>query len=84
LGTQKSITDVKEYLKTRKLPESLDNSSKIKRFLAKWEKDFKIENDKLVFGPLILIVVPDDKRNDVLKRIYEDITLGVRQGFDML
>jgi hypothetical protein len=51
----------------------LDNSGKKKRFLAKWEKDFKIENDKLVYRPFNLIVVPDDKRNDVLKNIYENI-----------
>jgi hypothetical protein len=31
----------------------------------------------LVYSPLNLIVVPDDKRNDVLKKTYEDITLGV-------
>jgi hypothetical protein len=32
-----SIAQVKEYLKTRQLPNSLDNSGKKKRFLAKWE-----------------------------------------------
>jgi IS30 family transposase len=79
-----SITQVKEYLRTRKLPESLDNSGKRKRFLAKWEKDFKIENDKLVYTPLNLIVVPDDERDVVLKKIYEDITQGVGQGISLL
>jgi hypothetical protein len=78
-----SIKQVKEYLRTRNLPGSLDNSGKKKRFLAKWEKDFKIENDKLVYSPLNLIVVPDDKRNDVLKKIYEDITQGVGQGIHL-
>ena len=80
--SDESIKQVKEYLRTRKLPESLDNSGKKKRFLAKWEKDFKIENDKLVYSPLNLTVVPDDKRNDVLKKIYEDITQGPAQGID--
>jgi Tfp pilus assembly PilM family ATPase len=37
----------------------------------------------LVYSPLNLIVVPDDKRNDVLKQIYEDITQGVGQGIDL-
>jgi IS30 family transposase len=40
-------------------------------------------NDQLVNSPLNLIFVPDDKRNDALKKIYEDITLGVGQGIDM-
>jgi hypothetical protein len=79
-----SIAQVKEYLNTRQLPDSLDNFGKKRRFLAKWEKDFKIVNDQLVYTPLNLIVVPDDKRNDVLKKIYENITLGVGQGIDML
>jgi hypothetical protein len=82
--SDQNIAQVKEYLRTRKLPDSLDNSGKKKRFLAKWEKDFNIENDQLVYSPLNLIVVPDDKRIDVLKKIYEDITQGVGQGIDML
>jgi hypothetical protein len=77
--SDESIKQVKDYLRTRKLPESLDNSGKLKRFLAKWEKDFKIENDKLVYSPLNLKVVPDDKRNDVC----EDITQGPAQGIDL-
>jgi hypothetical protein len=60
----------------------LDNSGKKKRFLAKWETDFKIVNDESICSPLNLMVVPDDKRNDVLKKIYEDITFGVGQGID--
>jgi hypothetical protein len=75
-----SIDMVKEYLRTRVLPESLNNSGKKKRFLAKWEKDFKIENDKLVYTPENLIVVGDDERNDVLLKIYKDISQGVGQG----
>jgi hypothetical protein len=73
---------VKEYLRTRVLPETLDNSAKKKRFLAKWE-DFKIENNKLVYVPLNLIVVPDDQRNVVLLNIYKDLKRGVAQGISM-
>jgi hypothetical protein len=65
------------------LPESIDNSGKKKRFLAKWEKDFKIVNDKLVYIPLNLTVIPDDKRNDLLLKIYKDLKQGVGQGIDM-
>jgi hypothetical protein len=78
-----SINIVKEYLRTRVLPESLDNSAKKTRFLKKWEKDFKIENNKLVYIPLNLIVVPDDERNDVLLKIYKDLKTGVAQGISM-
>jgi hypothetical protein len=78
-----SIAQVKEYLRTRNLPDSIDTSGKKKRFLATWEKDFKIDNDKLVYSPLNLIVVPDDERDLVLKKIYEDITQGVGQGIDL-
>jgi hypothetical protein len=78
-----SIAQVKEYLRTRNFPDSIDTSGKKKRFLAEWEKDFKIDNDKLVYSPLNLIVVLDDKRNDVLKKIYEDITQGPGQAIDI-
>jgi hypothetical protein len=78
-----SIAQVKEYLRTRNLPDSTDNEGKKKRFLAKWEKDFKIDNDKLVYSPLNLILVPDDRRNDVLKKTYEDMTQGPAQGIDI-
>jgi hypothetical protein len=79
----KSIAEVKEYLRTRSLPDSIDTSGKKRRFLAKWEKDFKIDNNKLVYSPFNLIVVPDDERDIVLKKIYEDITQGPAQGIDM-
>jgi transposase InsO family protein len=78
-----SIEQVKEYLRTRNLPDSIDTNGKKKRFLAKWEKDFKIDNNKLVYRPLNLIVVPDDERDIVLKKIYEDITLGPAQGISL-
>jgi hypothetical protein len=74
---------VKEYLRTRSLPDSIDTSGKKRRFLAKWEKDFKIDNNTLVYSPLNLIVVPDDVRDIVLKKMYEDITQGPVQGIDM-
>ena len=81
--SDESITLVKEYLRTRKLLESLNNPGKRSRFLAKWEKDFKIQNDKLVYIPLNLIVVPDGERENILKTVYEDITQGVGQGISM-
>jgi hypothetical protein len=81
--SNESIAVVKEYLRTRVLPESLDNSAKKIRFLKKWEKDFKIENNKLVYIPLNLIVVPDDERDALLLKIYKDLKTGVGQGISM-
>jgi hypothetical protein len=81
--SDENIEKVKTYLRTRILPDSIDNSDKKKRFLSKWEKDFKIVNDKLVYIPLNLIVIPDDKRNDILLKIYKDLKQGVGQGIDM-
>ena len=81
--SDESIAKVKEYLRTKELPKTLDNSGKRKRFLAKWEKDFKIENNKLVYIPLNLIVIPDDERDVVLLKIYKDIKTGVGQGISV-
>jgi hypothetical protein len=50
--SSQSIAQVKEYLRTRKIPDSIDTNGKEKRFLAKWEKDFKIDNNELVYSPL--------------------------------
>ena len=81
--SNESIAMVKEYLRTREIPESINNSGKRKRFLAKWEKDFKIENNKLIYIPLKLEVVPDDKRYEVLLKIYKNLKTGVGQGITM-
>jgi hypothetical protein len=42
-----------------------------------------MRNNKLVYTPINLTVVPDGERNTVLKGIYEDITTGVGQGIDV-
>jgi hypothetical protein len=81
--SDENIEKVKAYLRTNLLPESIDNLGKQKRFLAKWEKDFKIVNDKLVYIPLNLIVIPDNERYDVLLKIYKNLKTGVGQGIDM-
>jgi hypothetical protein len=81
--SNESIAMVKEYLRTREIPESINNSGKRKRFLAKWEKDFKLENNKLIYIPLKLEVVPNDKRYEVLLKIYKNLKTGVGQGITM-
>jgi IS30 family transposase len=81
--SDKSISDVKNYLATQSLPVSLNTSQKRTRFIQKWSKDWEVRSNKLVYTPLNLTVVPDGERNTVLKSIYEDITQGVSQGIDM-
>jgi hypothetical protein len=81
--SKKNLDDVKEYLKTQKLPLSLNTTQKKTRFKQKWNKDWEIKNNKLIYIPLNLTVVPDDERNDVLKEMYEDIKTGVGQGIDL-
>ena len=82
--TEKSLADIKTFLQSQKLPESLDTAQKVRRFREKWGKDWEIQSDKLVYKPLDLTVVPDDERDKVLKTIYEDIKQGVGQGISLL
>ena len=44
--SNESIQMVKEYLQTRRVPNAIDTAGKIKRFLAKWDKEWKVENNK--------------------------------------
>jgi hypothetical protein len=81
--SDKSISDVKNYLATQTLPVSLNTSQKRTRFKQKWSKYWEMRNGKLVYTPLNLTVVPDEERNSVLKTIYEDIKQGVGQGIDL-
>jgi hypothetical protein len=61
----------------------MDTNAKKRRFIQKWSKDWEVKIGKLVYTPLNLTVVPDDKRNDVLKSIYEDIKQGPGQGISL-
>jgi hypothetical protein len=63
-----SLAEVKAYLATRTLPVSMDTNAKKRRFIQKWSKDWKITLGKLIYTPLNLTVVPDDERNNVLKK----------------
>jgi hypothetical protein len=81
--SDKSISDVKNYLATQTLPISLNTSQKRTRFIQKWSKDWETRNGKLIYKPLNLTVVPDSERDTILKGIYEDIKQGVGQGIDL-
>ena len=81
--SDKSISDVKNYLDNKTLPISLNTSQKRTRFIEKWSKDWEMRNGKLIYKPLNLTVISDGERNTVLKTIYEDIKQGVGQGIDL-
>jgi hypothetical protein len=61
----------------------MDTAAKKQRFIQKWSKDWEVKIGKLIYTPLNLTVVPDDERNNILKKIYEDITTGVGQGISL-
>ena len=71
-----SLAKIKTFLLHQTLPESLDTAQKKRRFKQKWGQDWAIESGKLIYKPLNLTVVPDDERDSVLKKLYEDITFG--------
>ena len=79
-----SLADIRAYLLHQTLPESLNTAQKKRRFKQKWAQDWAIESGKLIYKPLNLTVVPDDERDSVLKKLYEDITQGVAQGITLL
>ena len=81
--SNESIQMVKEYLQTRRVPNAIDTAGKIKRFLAKWDENWKFENGKLIYVPYDLEVVPEDHINDVLLDIYKDNSTGVGQGIEV-
>jgi hypothetical protein len=60
--SDKSISDVKNYLATQTLPISLNTSQKRTRFKQKWNIDWETRNGKLVYTPLNLTVVPEGER----------------------
>ena len=82
--SDESLANIKAYLLHKTIPKSLDTTQKIRRFRDKWGKDWEIQNGKIMYKPLNLTVVPDDERDVVLKKMYEDITIGTAQGISLL
>ena len=78
------IAVAKEHLKNKKFLSHVNNSAKTRSFIEKWT-DFKIVNDKLFYFPINLeVVVPNNKRNEILLEIYKDITKDRGQGIDTM
>ena len=72
---------LKEYLRNDVAPISFDRVEKT-RFYHKQGKDFKIINKEIVYEPLDLIVANPDKKEEILKELYDDFTIGVGVGLE--
>ena len=66
--------NIKEYLRNDVAPISFDRVEKA-RFYHKYGKDFKIINKEIVYEPLDLIVANPDKKEEILKELYDDFTM---------
>ena len=64
--SDEQIEIVKNYILNGVLP-----SQKKKRFIEKY-KDFVVENNKIIYKPLNLEVIPNDKKEETLKRFYDE------------
>ena len=73
--------NLKEYLRNDVAPISFDRIEKA-RFYHKYGKDFKIINKEIVYEPLDLIVANPDKKEEILKELYDDFTVGVGVGLE--
>ena len=73
--------DLKEYLKHNVAPINFDRVEKA-RFYHKYGKDFKIINKEIVYEPFDLIVANPDKKEEILKELYDDFTIGVGVGLE--
>ena len=65
------IEKVKQYILNRVVPAFKTNFQR-DRFIEKY-KHFVVENNKLIYKPLNLEVIPNDKRDETLKAFYDDL-----------
>ena len=68
--SNEQIEIIKNYITTKILPQFKTNALRA-RFIEKY-KDFILENNKLIYEPLHLEVIPNDKREETLKKFYDD------------
>ena len=80
--SDESIIEVKDYLINLKLPDKVDTNAKGRRYYEKWNQ-FEIRDDKLFYKKFDLEVVPDDKRNEKMKELYENEMTGPGRGIEM-
>ena len=72
------IEIVKQYLLNKKLPDNFSDAQKT--HLKIQYKDFTINNNNIVFKPLNLIVVKESDKQNILKELYDDPTIGLGSG----
>ena len=80
--SDKSVIEVKDYLINLKLPDKADTNAKGRRYYEKWNQ-FEIRDDKLFYKKLNLEVIPDDKRDEKMKELYENEITGPGRGIEM-
>ena len=80
--SDQSIDEVKEHIIDRKMPEKIDSNAKAERYHDKWSQ-FEIRNDNLFHKKHNLEVVPNEKRNEKIKELYEDQSIGPGRGIEM-
>jgi len=68
--SNEQIEIIKNYINNKTLPQFKTNALRA-RFIEKY-KDFIVENNKLIYEPLHLEVIPNDKRDETLKSFYDD------------
>ena len=77
LYNDENITKVKQYIKTGKLPDDL-NDVQMKRFIERFKYGYTLKNDKVYFKHLQLISQEDQTQK--LKEIYDDPNIGLGLG----
>ena len=64
------------------MPEKIDSNAKAERYHDKWSQ-FEIRNDNLFHKKHDLEVVSNEKRNEKIKELYEDQSIGPGRGIEM-
>ena len=72
------VDAIYDYIKNGNIPEAFDYNQGYN--IKKHYKDFKIVDGKLYYTPLNLEVVKEGEREELLKRMYDDIKVGVGSG----
>ena len=69
--SDEEIEKVKKYILNKVIPVFKTNFQR-DRFIEKY-KNFVVENNKLIYKPLNLEVIPNDKRDETLKNFYNNL-----------
>ena len=71
--SDEEIEKAKQYILNKVIPVFKTNFQR-DRFIEKY-KNFVVENNKLIYKPLNLEVIPNDKRDETLKNFYDNLKL---------